>query len=138
MSLQQAIDEIRTRLNAISGIEEVADLRDETLDGASKGNLDGAYNLRIVSTGNPWPDMAIAPASWWAVIEMELASVLANDHVALSITEATRTQAIRQALHYNPLTYGTIWGFEEPFAQPSLTNPRLRVWRWRWRLRYEA
>lgn len=137
MSLQQAMDEIRTRLNAIAGMAEIVDLRDESLENTSKSNLDGAYNLRILSTGNPWPDLALSPVSWWASIEMEVGSIIANDHVATAIAEATRTHAIRKALQFNQLIYATVWGFEEPIVQIAVTNPRLRIWRWRWRLRYE-
>lgn len=137
MSLQQAIDEIRTRLDAITGLQEVTDLRDETLDRSSMGGLDGAYNLKLISSGNPWPELDVQPASWYSVVEMELATVMTNSHVDSGITEATRTQAIREALHYTPLTYSTVWGFDEPLSQFSPTNPRLRLWRWRFNLRYQ-
>lgn len=136
MSLTAAIAEIRTRLNAISGLAEMADLRADTIEEAGKGNIDGAYNLRIVGTGNPWPDLELAPLSWWVQMELELATLSANDQVAAGVAEAARTDAIRTALHYTPLTNGTIWDFGEPFSAVSVNNPKLRVWRWRWKLRY--
>lgn len=138
MSLTQAISEIRTRLNAISGLAEMADLRADTIEEAGKGNIDGAYNLRIIGTGNPWPDLELAPLSWWVQVEMELATLVTNDHVAASISEATRTEAIRTALHYTPLVYSTVWDFIEPTSGTSPVNPKLRIWRWRWKMRYVA
>jgi hypothetical protein len=137
MSLQQAVDEIRTRLNAISGLQEVADLRDDTLDASSKGNLDGAYNLRIQSSGNPWPELSQGPTQWWALFELEVGHVVANDRVATSVAEATHAQQIRETLQYDALTYGQVWDQTEPIIQTSPTNPKLRVWRWRWKLRYQ-
>lgn len=137
MSLQQAIDEIRARLNALSGLHEVDDLRSDTLEESAKGNIHGAYNLRVVGTGNPWPDMALSPTSWWVQIEMELATLVHNDHVATAVQETLLTQEIRKALHYTALTYGTVWDFVEPVSGTSPVNPKLRIWRWRWKLRYE-
>lgn len=137
MSLTAAISEIRTRLNAINGLQEVADLRSDSIEESGKANIDGAYNLRIVGTGNPWPDLELVPLSWWVQVEMEMATLVTNDHVAASITETTRTEAIRTALHYTPLTSGTVWDFVEPVSGTSPANPKLRIWRWRWKLRYE-
>jgi len=135
MSLTNAITEIRTRLNGL-GLTEDPDARERSLATSSKGQADGVYKLKISSLGNPWPEATTNANAWYCQMELECSTLMTNDQVEADLSAEARGRAIRENLHYTPLTNGMIFDFQEPQPIPVTNNPRLRLWAWRFKLRY--
>ena len=135
MSLSSVLAELRTKLDAISGLSEHPDRRDASLADAS-GNLDGAYKIRVGWTGTPWPETATTPRAWSVDVTLEMGQMLGNDHSADAIQEDALTREVRRSLQYEAMTAGTVWNLADPTVT-AVPNTRLRLWSWAFRLRYQ-
>jgi hypothetical protein len=137
MSWSAAIAEVQSQLGSISGLEEYADQRVDTLATAGGGKLDGVYLLRFESTASPWAeDVGISQNAWYGQARLEICSQIHNDELndTLVRLESLGRQAI-QSLLITSLTSACILNQTPPRLERFFKDRRV-LWVWEFWVRY--
>lgn len=135
MSLAQAISEIETLLDSISGLSKHPDTRDESLVQASVS--DGNYLVSVSGGGKPWPEAAPAndgPSFWIAEVRVEVSTLIQVDAQADKIRSVERGRQVVEKLRWTGFPSGQLWPLGEP--QPTV-NDRQITWSATYNLRYQ-
>lgn len=137
MSLETATSEIRSRIEAIAGLTEIADRRVDSLKNAGTDNVDGSFLFRV-STPYPWPELSQAPKSYQAPCFIEVGSFKNDTEEDLQVDLDAYIRSIIFALRYQPLAESTLWDFSDPINEIPPLNPKVRICRINMRIRYEG
>lgn len=145
MSFATTWDELKTRIDAVDvGDPSItnphyhSDPRDSSLIRAGRGQIDGAYLLRIVEGPEQFPSVSTATRPYVVKVELEICTLLTTDQHEQTKAAEARLHAIQEALCINgALTAAGSRVYDsEPPKQGRTGNDKRLIDRWRFKLRY--